>query len=142
MFFKFSHFCFQNALEQITSCSFQELSGELSCIVLYYTAVQRIACPTLICTVDGKCKTTHSKPTCQKFLPYWNHLLTVKRIKHALKHTKHAAKTECEQHTEKQYGPQRRHRQLENGFSEGNEGQTCTLKGLNKQQSCNVNKWS
>ena len=26
MFFKFSHFCFQNALEQITSCSRQELS--------------------------------------------------------------------------------------------------------------------
>ena len=26
MFFKFSHFCFQNALEQITSCSFQEFS--------------------------------------------------------------------------------------------------------------------
>ena len=26
MFFKFSHFCFQNALEQITSYSFQELS--------------------------------------------------------------------------------------------------------------------
>ena len=26
MFFKFSHFCFQDVLEQITSCFFQELS--------------------------------------------------------------------------------------------------------------------
>ena len=30
MFFKISHFCFQDALEQITSCSFQELSSYLS----------------------------------------------------------------------------------------------------------------
>ena len=30
MFFKVSHFCFQNVLEQITSCSFQELSWFLS----------------------------------------------------------------------------------------------------------------
>ena len=29
-FLKFSHFCFQDALEQITSCSFQELIGVLS----------------------------------------------------------------------------------------------------------------
>ena len=43
MFFKFSHFCFQNALEQITSCSFQELSWFLysRCSKNYFVAKWR-----------------------------------------------------------------------------------------------------